>query len=171
MLMKTKNLLIYSLFIGTISACSVQGNDQKQQSHQAADLGLAELTYENATAYDTVLTTEPMVDRRFVRMPDTPQGYRVQALLEVIMARDEEQILPFVYEHYDPDFIDQVPQNKHKELLQQLQQLEAAGVEKLEKLDNAYRIGVETTEGSLGYTLDVYFEPEAPYKISGVRIL
>ena len=167
--MKTKQLLIYSLIFGGLAACSVQEKDQKAQQHE--DDALLAVSYDNMEASDTLLITEPMVDRRFVRMPDTPQGYRAQALLEVIMNNDEELILPFVFEHYDPDFIEQVPQSEHKRLLYQLQQLEGAGIESFEKLDGAYRIGVGASENRTAYTIDVYFEPEAPYKISGVRIL
>lgn len=168
--MKIKILLIYALFVGSITACSVQDKDQQKQ--QTGSLGMEALIYEHATATDTVLRTDPMVERRFVRLPDTPQGYRAQALLDVILQQDEEQILPFVYEHYDPDFIAQVPQSDHKQLLRQLQQqAREAQIESFEKLDGAYRIGISNATSAGGYLLDVYFAPDAPHKISGVRVL
>lgn len=166
--MKTRNLLIYSLLIGGLGACSVQEKD-KQSTEPDFE---SDVVYETATASDTVLVTEAMVERHFVRMPDTPQGYRVQALLDVVMAEDDAQILPFVYEHYAPDFIDQVPQNEHKTLLSRLQeQIKQAEVESIEDLENAYRVGLVSPLTNQAYMIDVYFEPAAPYKISGVRVL
>ncbi|AHM62394.1 hypothetical protein D770_20725 [Flammeovirgaceae bacterium 311] len=168
--MKIKSLLIYSLVIGSFAACSVQENDKKK--NDLDDFEMETVQYEAATTSDTVMETEQMVERHFVRMPDTPQGYRAQALLEVVMAEDEEQILPFVFEHYDPDFIDQVPQSDHQRLLRHLQgQIQAAEVDSFENLDNTYRIGIISSLNNQEYLIDIYFEPEAPYKISGIRVL
>jgi hypothetical protein len=168
--MKIKTLLIYSLIIGSLAACSVQDKDQQNQSTD--NFEMEPVQYEAATTSDTVMVTEQMVERHFVRMPDTPQGYRAQALLEVVTAENEEQILPFVYEHYDPDFIDQVPQSDHQALLLHLQkQIQGADVESFEDLNNAYRIGVMSNLTNQEYLIDIYFEPEAPYKISGIRVL
>ncbi len=169
--MKIKRLLIYSLAIGAFSACSVQDKDQKAATGGGSELP-TDLVYESATATDTVMVKDLMVEKHFVRMPDTPQGYRAQALLDLVMAADDEQILPFVQEHYAPDFIEQVPQNDHKALIRSLQQqIKEAEITDIEDLDDAYRIEFSSSSTNLGYTLDVYFEPEAPYRISGVRVL
>lgn len=167
--MKTRNLLIYSLMLGgSLAACSVQEKDKQL----AQDEYEAEVVYESATATDTTMVTELMVERRFVRMPDTPQGYRVQALLDVMLAEDEEELLSFVEEHYAPDFIDQAPQNDHKAILRSLKsKISNAEVEDIEDIDNAYRISLVNFAENQEYILDVYFEPGAPYKISGVRML
>lgn len=168
--MKTKYLLIYSIFIGSLAACSVQEKDKKDTGLDGFEMEPVEL--EAATTSDTVLVTETMVERHFVRMPDTPQGYRAQALLEVVMAEDDTQILPFVHEHYAPDFIDQVSQMDHKALLRSLQQqIKDAEIESVEDLENTYRIGLMSNINNQEYVIDVHFEPEAPYKISGVRVL
>lgn len=171
--MKTKHLLLYSFIVLLLGACSVQEKDKNATADDDGDL-TTDLVYETAmaTAVDTVMVKDLMVEKHFVRLPDTPKGYRAQALLEVVLAADDEQILPFVQEHYAPDFIEQVPQNDHKALLKQLQQQTKEGeVTSFEDLEDAYRIGISSSHTKLGYTLDVYFEPEAPYRISGVRVL
>lgn len=168
--MKSRNLLLYSLFIlGSLAAsCSVQ----EKEKQTAQDAPESDLVYESATATDTVMVTDLMVERHFVRMPDTPQGYRVQAMFEVMMAKDDEQLLPFVQEHYAPDFIDQAPQNDHSAILKTLRKKIAnAEIESVENLENAYRISLFSSTDNQEYILDVYFEPSAPYKISGVRML
>lgn len=171
--MKMKYLLLYSFVVLLSGACSVQEKDKNATAGDDADL-TSDLVYETAmaTAVDTVMVKDLMVEKHFVRLPDTPKGYRAQALLEVVMAADDAQILPFVQEHYAPDFIQQVPQNDHKALLKHLQQQTKEGeVTSFEDLEDAYRIGISSSHTKLGYTLDVYFEPEAPYRISGVRVL
>lgn len=170
--METKNLLLYSLMMCSgLAACSVQEKD-KQAAQSEFEME-SDLVYETATATDTVMVAELMVERHFVRMPDTPQGYRVQALLDVMMEEDDdEQLLPFVYEHYAADFIDQAPQNDHRAVLRRLREkIGNAEVEAIENIDNAYRISLVSPSDNQEYSLDVYFEPEAPYKISGVRML
>lgn len=171
--MKTKQLLLGGLLIAAISTSCSSVQDKDKQAAEAADMeGMPELVYEAATASDTLLLTENMVETHFVRLPDTPQGYRAQALLDILSAKEEEQILPFVYEHYAPDFIDQVPQAEHKELLQLLQQqIESAEVASVEELEHVYRIGLLNAAGNKEFVLDIAFQPEAPYKISGVRVL
>lgn len=152
-----------------LAACSIQ--EKEPQKHVAYTAGGESVVYVQTANTDTVLYKDQMVERRFVRLPDSPQGARAKALFELISSSEQTAILPFVYEHYDADFIAQVPQKEHKQLLLYLQQqLANAQITSFEPLEGAFRLGLSSDEEDL-VLLDVYFAPLAPYKISGVRLL
>lgn len=171
--MKTKIPLLYSLLIAGLAACSVQEKETPPEKLRP-DFGDEdlELVHMLEDGEGDSLEVELMHENYFTSMPDTPQGYRIQAMLDALKSEDDEQLLPFVQEHYDPDFLVQVPENDHKDLLRQLrEQLKQAEIETVSSLTDEYRIELLKAGSNEKRVLDIYFQPTAPYKISGVRIL
>lgn len=166
--MKIRITLLYCFLIAGLSACSVQGSEP--QAFGDEELVLVPMVDDAAgSALEVELMNETS---NFSRIPDTPQGYRLQAMLDALLSEDDEQLSPFVIEHYDEDFLVQVPENDHKELLRKIRkQLKQTEIEGVSSQTHEYRLELHNTENSEKWVLDVFFQPTAPYKISGVRML
>ncbi|WP_040395975.1 hypothetical protein [Cesiribacter andamanensis] len=167
-------ILVYGLAMLTLASCSVQGGDPPALEADE-ELELVRMVDDSGAEPPGM---EPMVntaledERPLLRLPDTPQGYRAQAMLDALMADDDEQLQPFLEEHYDPDFLVQVPQNDHKALLRQLQQhIRHSQIGSVSSLQHEYRIELLDSDAEQNKVLDIYFQPAAPYKIAGVRLL
>jgi hypothetical protein len=176
--MKRYTTLLCCFLLASLGACSVQGNEQP--AFEDEELELVHMVDEELELVRMVdeevgapLEVVHMVETAGVSpIPDTPQGYRILAMLDALQSEDDAQLSPFVAEHYDDDFLVQVPESDHRELLRKIrEQLKQTEIESVSSQLGEYRLELLDTQSSKKWVLDIHFQPTAPYKISGIRML
>jgi hypothetical protein len=176
--MKIGIQLLYCFLFAGLAACSVQGSEPPAIGDE--ELELVHMVDEELELVRMVddevgapLEVVHMVETAGVSpIPDTPQGYRILAMLDALQSEDDAQLSPFVAEHYDDDFLVQVPESDHRELLRKIrEQLKQTEIESVSSQLGEYRLELLDTQSSKKWVLDIHFQPTAPYKISGIRML